>query len=154
MIGSCWIMLIWRRRGWSIRLYKKSKFLRGKWLLLSPDPSSEEEPVDDKLDYFSSLYANEDEERASSSKRSNDHILDAERFFVDRPIKSTRPVSPHLLPNPLLRKLFVKNNSAIPSSAGVERLFSTAKEILKPNRCSLKDDNFNKLLFLHESKFN
>ena len=84
--------------------------------MATPDPSSEEEPVDDKLDYFSSLYANEDEERASSSKRSNDHILEAERFFVDPPIKSTRPVSPHLLPNPLLRKLFVKINSAIPSS--------------------------------------
>ena len=44
-------------------------------------------------------------------------------------------------------------NTPIPSSAGVERLFSVGKDILKPNRCALKDGNFEKLIFfLHEKK--
>ena len=119
----------------------------------TPDQSSEDESIEDH-DFFSSLFANEMEETlSSSSKRSNNHLLDAERYFVDPPVKSSKPVSPDLIPNPLLQKLFMKYNSPIPSSAGVERLFSSGKDILRPNRCSLKDDNFNRLLFLHETKF-
>ena len=47
-------------------------------------------------------------------------------------------------------KLFVQYNTTIPSSAAVEKIFSTGKDILKPKskRASLSDKNFERLVFL------
>ena len=45
-------------------------------------------------------------------------------------------------------KLFVQYNTTIPSSAAVERIFSTGKDILKLKRASLSDKNFERLMFL------
>ena len=44
--------------------------------------------------------------------------------------------------------LFIKYNTGIPSSAGVERLFSVAGDVLRPKRDCLSDDNFEHLVFL------
>jgi hypothetical protein len=52
------------------------------------------------------------------------------------------------LGEPVLVKLFVQYNTTIPSSAAVERIFSTGKDILKPKRASLSDKNFERLMFL------
>ncbi len=41
------------------------------------------------------------------------------------------------LGEPVLVKLFVQYNTTIPSSAAVERIFSTGKVILKPKKASL-----------------
>ena len=49
---------------------------------------------------------------------------------------------------PVLIDLFVKYNTAIPSSATVERLFSIGKDILTPKRATLSDENFEKLMFM------
>lgn len=54
---------------------------------------------------------------------------------------------------PLLQNLFIKYNTAIPSSAPCERLFSTAKHILTPFRCSLTDANFESRLMLKTNCF-
>ncbi|KAG0727739.1 hypothetical protein GWK47_034018 [Chionoecetes opilio] len=48
--------------------------------------------------------------------------------------------------------VFVKYNTAIPSSAVVERLFSQGLDIMKAKRASLTSDNFEKLVFMKGNK--
>ena len=52
------------------------------------------------------------------------------------------------LGEPILVKLFVKYNTAMPSSAAVEWLFSMGKDILRAKRAALSDANFEMLMFL------
>ena len=47
-----------------------------------------------------------------------------------------------------LINMFIKYNTGIPSSAGVERMFSVGKLILRDNRSRLSDINFEKLMFM------
>ena len=67
------------------------------------------------------------------------------------------PVSSTLLDSDFLREhclieLFIKYNTPVPSSAGVERLFSQGGDILRPKRSSLKDDRFNMLMFMRGNR--
>ena len=52
------------------------------------------------------------------------------------------------LGEPVLIELVIKYSTAIPSSAAVECLFSTGKDVLRAKRLSLLDDNFNMLMFM------
>ena len=47
--------------------------------------------------------------------------------------------------------MFMDSNSAILSSAAIERLFSVGKDVLKPKRSGLMDQNFEMLVFLKEA---
>ncbi len=49
---------------------------------------------------------------------------------------------------PSLIDLFIEYNTPVLSSAGVERLFSQVEDILRPKRCSLKEDRFHQLMFM------
>ena len=44
--------------------------------------------------------------------------------------------------------LFIKYNTATPSSAAVECLFSIGKDILRAKRATLSDANFERLMFI------
>jgi hypothetical protein len=51
-----------------------------------------------------------------------------------------------------LMDLFIEFNTPVPSSAGVERLFSQARDILRPNRCSLTEDRFHQLMVMRGNR--
>ncbi|XP_030057344.1 zinc finger BED domain-containing protein 4 [Microcaecilia unicolor] len=53
---------------------------------------------------------------------------------------------------PLVKEVFIKHNTAIPSSAPVERLFSVGGHILTPGRSHLDDEHFEMLLLLRANK--
>lgn len=53
-----------------------------------------------------------------------------------------------------IKKLFIKYNTQLLSSASSERLFSLAKHILTYSRCSLLDENFEKCVILNSSMKN
>ena len=49
---------------------------------------------------------------------------------------------------PIIKMLFIKYNSILPSSAPVERMFSIATNINKPKRNKLNDTKFALLILL------
>ena len=71
---------------------------------------------------------------------------------VDLYLSDTSTKLSSLKKYPTLKKLFLKYNAALPSSASVESLFSLAGRIFVPPRNGLPDQNFEKLLFLKANK--
>ena len=47
--------------------------------------------------------------------------------------------------------MFIDSNTAILSSTAIERLFSEGKDVLKPNRSGLTDQNFEMLVVLKKA---
>ena len=72
-----------------------------------------------------------------------------EQFLSESPLKH---FDLSVFPNDTIKDLFIKFNTPIPSSAAVERLFSTGKDVLRPKRSRLTDRYFEMLLFLQKNK--
>ena len=53
---------------------------------------------------------------------------------------------------PLMKKIFLKYNTGVPSSAASERLFIVGSDIFRPKRNHLSDANFEKLLLCRVNK--
>ena len=54
----------------------------------------------------------------------------------------------HIKQSPILKHAFLKYNTALPSSASVERLFSAGKDVLRPKRACMSDKHFDMIMFL------
>ena len=67
---------------------------------------------------------------------------------VDNFLNEDSASTDSILKYPNLVKMFVQYNTALPSSASVERLFSVGGQIFKPTRNRLSDSKFEMLLFL------
>ena len=67
---------------------------------------------------------------------------------VDNFLNENSASTDSILKYPSLVKIFVRYNTALPSSASVERLFSVGGQIFKPTRNRLSDSKFEMLLFL------
>jgi hypothetical protein len=67
---------------------------------------------------------------------------------LDRFLSDESAASESFLNFSILIRLFLRYNTALPSSASVERLFSVAGSIFKPTRLRLEDKNFEMVLFL------
>ena len=74
------------------------------------------------------------------------------RKLVDEYLNSDNDEISLIKAYPILETLFRKYNSAIPSSAPVERMFSHGGGIFTKNRQCLKDEQFEMALLLKTNK--
>jgi len=110
-------------------------------LQLTSNPTSiEHHNCDIEDDFF-----NFEENIVSDSN--NDFKLLVDNYLSNKNIKS-----PLDLPNPL-KEVYIKYNTAVPSSAHVERLFSAGGQLLNKRRGSMADQNFEMTLLLKFNKY-
>ncbi|CAB3223979.1 unnamed protein product [Arctia plantaginis] len=100
---------------------------------------------DDEEDFFNSVTQSIEKPKNSNSLKSKAQSL--VKMWLDMKSKDSFNDAA-FLGEQIFINLFIKYNTAIPSSAAVERLFSTGKDILTPKRASLSDENFNMLMFM------
>ena len=101
------------------------------------------EENDAEDDFFSSITQHNDTERNKSPKSKARDIINDWLNVGSKSIESQ-----NFMGEKTLVQLFLKLNTAIPSSAAVERLFSLGRDILRDKRASLSDKNFERLMFL------
>ncbi|KAG6454202.1 hypothetical protein O3G_MSEX008572 [Manduca sexta] len=100
---------------------------------------------DEEEDFFNSVTQSIEKPKSSNSLKSKAQSL--VKMWLDMKSKDSFNDAA-FLGEQIFINVFIKYNTAIPSSAAVERLFSTGKDILTPKRASLSDENFNMLMFM------
>ncbi|KAG5868429.1 hypothetical protein JTB14_029045 [Gonioctena quinquepunctata] len=100
---------------------------------------------DDEEDFFNSVTQFIEKPKSSNCLKSKAQSL--VKMWLDMKSKDSFNDAT-FLGEQIFINLFIKYNTAIPSRAAVERLFSTGKDILTPKRASLSDENFNMLMFM------
>ncbi|KAG5890541.1 hypothetical protein JTB14_028292 [Gonioctena quinquepunctata] len=99
---------------------------------------------DDEEDFFNSVTQSIEKPKSSNSLKSKAQSL--VKMWLDMKSKDSFNDAA-FLGEQIFINLFIQYNTAIPSSAAVERLFSTGKDI-SPKRASPSDENFNMLMFM------
>ena len=102
----------------------------------SPATAAAIEPADDNLFSF------------MNESCSHSTVLDAVTAEVDNFLACNSTDTTSLTAFPRVATAFRKYNAALPSSAAVERLFSTAGQILTDRRCKMSDTLFEQAVFL------
>jgi len=97
-------------------------------------------------DYFGFTAVCSDESANDPVNNTNKSELEVLQFLED-----TRRDMTVLNNFPLVKAMFIRFNSVLPSSAPVERLFSFAGIITRPHRRCMADSMFEKLLLLKEN---
>jgi len=100
-------------------------------------PSSSDSDQDDKNDSFFSW---------ASKKKSQNVIIENEMadFLNKSPTKKIIVLNN----TPILKKVFIKYNTPLPSSAPIERVFSIGACVLTKKRGKMSDSNFEKTMLL------
>jgi hypothetical protein len=125
--------------------------LRGKALLLGAMRQLDE-----------SAFARESSEDSASATVSEDSFFDfsdsapdsvdmsseMDKYLAD-PLREISSLNRY----PMVKQLFLKTNTALPSSAPVERLFSIGGQVMTPRRNRLTDEHFEMLLLLRANRF-
>ena len=87
--------------------------------------------------FFGFLY-----ERSTDCKQSATKLF--HKFLTAAP---QRQVNPSCFAHKAIKDIFIKSNTALPSSAAIERVFSNGKDNLKPKRARLSNTHFEMFLF-------
>ena len=116
----------------------------------SESSSTEGETNEAEDDFFLPLLKSEG--RAARKKDASSEVKEWLQQPVANRLKSPA-IHPAMFPSSTFVSCFMKHNTAIPSSAAVERIFSLGKNILRPNRALLSDKHFEMLTFLKGNNF-
>jgi len=123
--------------------YVKNILLRCAKDFVTPSATDTTSSASEEDDYFG--FKN----NSSSSQLGSILSLDMQvaAYLTDKD-KNIKALDNH----PLIKNMFMRYNTTIPSSAPVERLFSLAGMTLTPKRSSLSDKTFERLVFIRANK--
>jgi len=107
----------------------------------TPEISSNKNQSDDVLNNFFSNWSN----KTNINNSAENEILN---YFSKSPTKNLTSLDD----TPIIKKVFLKYNTPLPSSAPIERIFSVGSAVLTKKRGKMTDANFEKVMMLKCNK--